>query len=200
MITKYPFTSAWTQLSFPAISVVYDIFNNKSEKNRQYDKSVPMVPRITFGASKAKCDRQKCGRWIYKHEESDPYVELAAKAPQNIVAAFKGMHVSPAKHSYASVTDGWTDRRTDRQTTDKVIRMCRYASQATQKSQFTTDLMISVGLMISALVHMKAILPYCPSIRSCRRKFSPSKSLAVLSSIARWIEDTTHTTVHFLRY
>ena len=60
---------------------------------------------------------------------------------QNIVAAFRGMHVSPAKHSSASVTDGrtdrrtdrQTDRRTDRQTTDKVIPMCRYASQATQK-------------------------------------------------------------------
>ena len=37
--------------------------------------------------------------------------------------------MSPAKHSYGSVTDG----RTDGQTTDKVIPMCRYASQATQK-------------------------------------------------------------------
>ena len=42
-----------------------------------------------------------------------------------IVAAFPGMHVSPGKHSFGSVTDG--------QTTDKVIPMCRYASQATQK-------------------------------------------------------------------
>ena len=45
--------------------------------------------------------------------------------------------MSPAKHSYGSVTDGQTDGRTDRQTdgrtTDKVIPMCRYASQATQK-------------------------------------------------------------------
>ena len=32
-----------------------------------------------------------------------------------------------------SVTTGQTDRRTDRQTPDKVIPMCRYASQATQK-------------------------------------------------------------------
>ena len=60
------------------------------------------------------------------------------------MAAFRGMHVSPAKHSSASVTDGhtdkWTDgqtdrqtdRRTDRQTTDKAIPMCRHASQATQ--------------------------------------------------------------------
>ena len=30
-------------------------------------------------------------------------------------------------------TDGLTDRQTDGQTTDKVIPMCRYASQATQK-------------------------------------------------------------------
>ena len=54
-----------------------------------------------------------------------------------IVAAFRGMHVSPAKHSYASVADGQTDRqtdgRTDGRTTDKVIPMCRYASQVTQK-------------------------------------------------------------------
>ena len=33
--------------------------------------------------------------------------------------------MSPAKHSYVSVTDG--------RTMDKVIPMCRYASQATQK-------------------------------------------------------------------
>ena len=56
----------------------------------------------------------------------------------NIVAAFRGMHVSPVKHSYQeSVTIGQTDRRTDRQTDrqmpDKVIPMCCYVSQATQK-------------------------------------------------------------------
>ena len=50
---------------------------------------------------------------------------------KKIVAAFRGMHVSAAKHSYGSVTDGQTDRR-DGQTMDKVIPMCRYASQATQ--------------------------------------------------------------------
>ena len=52
---------------------------------------------------------------------------------RNIVAAFRGMHVSPAKHSYGSVTDRQTDGQTYGQTTDKVIPMCRYASQATQK-------------------------------------------------------------------
>ena len=53
-----------------------------------------------------------------------------------IVAAFGGMHVSPVRHSYASVTDGQTDRQMDGRTdrcTDKVIPMCYYASQATQK-------------------------------------------------------------------
>ena len=34
-----------------------------------------------------------------------------------IVAAFRGMHVSPAKHSYASATDGRTDGQTDRRRT-----------------------------------------------------------------------------------
>ena len=52
-----------------------------------------------------------------------------------IVAAFRGMHVSPAKHSFGKCDRKvWqTDRQTDGQTTDKVIPMCRYASQATQK-------------------------------------------------------------------
>ena len=52
----------------------------------------------------------------------------------------RGMHVSPAKHSYACLprkcdyrTDRQTDRMTDRQMPDKVIPMCRYTSQATQK-------------------------------------------------------------------
>ena len=43
------------------------------------------------------------------------------------------MNVSPAKHSYAWLLrkrDYRTDTRTDRQTPDKVIPMCRYASQA----------------------------------------------------------------------
>ena len=36
-----------------------------------------------------------------------------------------------------SVTIGQTDTRTHRQTPDKVITMCRYASQATQKRRLT---------------------------------------------------------------
>ena len=62
---------------------------------------------------------------------------------QNIVATFRGMHVSPAKHSYAWLprkcdyrTHRCTDRQTDRQTPDKVIPKCRYALQATQKVKY----------------------------------------------------------------
>ena len=71
---------------------------------------------------------------------TDRYVyEVETKIPlllQKIVAAFRGMHVSPAKHSFGKCdrrTDRQTDRRTDGQTTAKVIPMCQYASQATQK-------------------------------------------------------------------
>ena len=45
------------------------------------------------------------------------------------------MHVSPAKHSYAWLPRK-CDYRTDRQTSDKVIPMCCFASQATQKLKF----------------------------------------------------------------
>ena len=41
---------------------------------------------------------------------------------KKIVAAFWGMHVSPAKHSSASVTDGQTDIQTDRQTDGRTDR------------------------------------------------------------------------------
>ena len=55
-----------------------------------------------------------------------------------IVAAFQGMHVSPAKHSFGKC-DRRTDGQADGQTTDKVIPMCRYASQATQKCGIQCD-------------------------------------------------------------
>ena len=60
-----------------------------------------------------------------------------------MVAAFRGMHVSPAKHSDASLPrkcdyqESVTTGQTDRQTPDKVVPMCRYASQATQKVNIT---------------------------------------------------------------
>ena len=40
------------------------------------------------------------------------------------MAAFQVIHVSPAKHSYASVTDGRTDRRTDDGHSDPYVLLC----------------------------------------------------------------------------
>ena len=57
----------------------------------------------------------------------------------NIVAVFRGMHLSPAKHRYACLPrkcDYRTDTGTDRQTQDNVIPMCRYALQVTQQANF----------------------------------------------------------------
>ena len=52
---------------------------------------------------------------------TDRYVyEVETKIPlllQKIVAAFRGMHVSPAKHSFGKC-DRQTDRQTDRQMDD----------------------------------------------------------------------------------
>ena len=64
------------------------------------------------------------------------------------------MHVLPAKHSYAWLPrkcDYWTDGRTDRQAPDKVIPMCRYASQATQKCKSTTTICKSLPLQLVAI-------------------------------------------------
>ena len=63
-----------------------------------------------------------------------------------IVEAFREMHVSPAKHSYASVTDGQTDRRTDgrtdRQTddgqSDPYVSLC-FAGD-TKKVEFNPEI------------------------------------------------------------
>ena len=63
---------------------------------------------------------------------------VVLKVKNNIVAAFRGMHVSPVKHSYAWLPrkcDYRTDRHTHRQTLDKVIPMCRYALQANKNKE-----------------------------------------------------------------
>ena len=57
-----------------------------------------------------------------------------------------------------SVTIGQTDTRTHRQTPDKVIPMCRYASQATQKSN-------GIGKPIEAQVQRKPGHPVSDMIR-----------------------------------
>ena len=69
-------------------------------------------------------------RTFAKQNRHSEYVSQDTKEVK-IAAAFRGMHVSPAKHSYGSVTDGRTDGQTDDGQSDPC--MCRYASQATQK-------------------------------------------------------------------
>ena len=67
--------------------------------------------------------------------------------------------MSPAKHSSGSVTDGRTDRQTDGQTTDKVIPMCHYALQATQKVSFL-DRYLFGKTMSHYNAYIKAVI-YC---------------------------------------
>ena len=69
---------------------------------------------------------------IYKI--STQYVKACRIKVRNIVAAFQGMHVSPAKHSYAwlprkcdyqeSVTTGQTDGQTDAGQSDPYVQLC----------------------------------------------------------------------------
>ena len=81
-----------------------------------------------------------CKSWTSQYEfgqlcpfKTTSYLLIfSVQSLKKIVAAFRGMHVSPAKHSFGKC-DRQTDRQTDGRTTDKVIPMCRYASHATQK-------------------------------------------------------------------
>ena len=77
----------------------------------------------------------------------------------NIVAAFRGMHVSPAKHSYAWLSI-MCDYRTDRQTEGR--QSDPYASQATQKYTQQVCLLI---MFTRLCVHFDLELSNCP-IRS----------------------------------
>ena len=59
---------------------------------------------------KPKCRKPKCGR------QTDMVIPVyppnfVAGGGIKIVAAFRGMHVLPAKHSYGTVKDEQTDRR-----------------------------------------------------------------------------------------
>ena len=60
-----------------------------------------------------------------------------------------------------SVTTGQTDTQTDRQTQDKVIPMCRYASQATQKVITTFQVEFLSGVQDkSILTHIIDYIQY----------------------------------------
>ena len=88
------------------------ILPNRARVYRRTDRVIPVYPPPNFVAG--------------GYNQAVKVIKSISK----IVAAFRGMHVSPAKHTYASVTDGQTD---DGQSG-------RYASQATQKYKFTFDL------------------------------------------------------------
>ena len=60
-------------------------------------------------------------------------------------------------------TDRWTDGRTDRQTPDKVIPMCRYASQATQKMASFYYLLSVITKTIKVISHNFKVISLSPS-------------------------------------
>ena len=71
----------------------------------------------------------------------------------NIGAAFRGMHLSPVKHSYVWLPrkcDYRSDTQTGRETPDKVIPMCRYASQSTQKVHDSASYLIYIWLFFGS--------------------------------------------------
>ena len=59
-----------------------------------------------------------------KRVNSIEFFNEFALLSQNIVAAFRGMHVSPAKHSYAWLPDRQTDTRTDTGQRDPYVPLC----------------------------------------------------------------------------
>ena len=59
-----------------------------------------------------------------------------------------------------SVTDGQTDGQMDGQTTDKVIPMCRYASQATQQYYALKILYRESKIDIRVLMNYQPVFAY----------------------------------------
>ena len=105
-----------------------DLWYNICTKNHSNPcKDVGGVEKTNFDATEGRNDGRT--EWRTKQTLNAPLPFYGGGI--KIVAEFRGMHVSPAKHSF-----GKCDRKvwqTDGRTTDKVIPMCRYASQATQK-------------------------------------------------------------------
>ena len=60
------------------------------------------------------------------------------------MAAFREMHVLPAKHSYVSATDGQTDGRTDNGQSDPYVWLC-YTGDTKMDLLLGTHAMVSQG-------------------------------------------------------
>ena len=72
------------------------------------------------------------------------------------MATFRGMHVSPAKHSSASVTDGQTDRQTDGQTDRQTDRQTDDGQSGPYVSLcFTGDTKISCIFLLPVQLNMR---------------------------------------------
>ena len=82
---------------------------------------------------------------------------------QNIVAAFRGMHVLPAKQSYAwlSTKKVWLP---DRRTQEEVIPMCHYASQVTQKEAINISKIIRPKKKICVFTVRRPSLFFGPTL------------------------------------
>ena len=126
--------------------------------------------------------------WLLYHQLIFEYFTLNLSRTEwwiNIVVAFQGMHVSPVKHSYAWLPrkcEYWTDRHrwTDRQTPDKVIPMCRYASLATQKDRYY------MPQDLSGQEHKKNINT-CTSMPAHSNYFRVIASVAPTCIYLRWV-------------
>ena len=103
-------------------------------------KTGPQYPIALFATM---LSRRNKNRSSISHYPMCRYTLQLGPKGCKIVAAFQGMHVSPAKHSYAwppRKCDYRTDRQTDRQMPDKAIPMCHYALQTTQKQVLSIPL------------------------------------------------------------
>ena len=76
--------------------------------------SLPQQSSCTSHEKRSKIEGLAKDRSMAEYE---PFPECRKVYEHHIVASLRGMHVSPVKHSYASVTDRQTDGQTDRRRT-----------------------------------------------------------------------------------
>ena len=110
-----------------------------------YDIKVPckLIPQYCF------CDKTVCHCWTLGPLISKSFPQIVVHMPyikwyKNIGAAFRGMHVSPAKHSYVWLPrkcDYRTDRQTDARQSDPYVPLC-FAGDTTRKTTLSNYLVL----------------------------------------------------------